>query len=365
MVTLNPNIKLLKIKDKQVDSLKIKGKLAYMHSTPYTVRTTEELEYALNNVKDGETINIKAGTYTLTKRYDIPTCTINGAGTSNTIIKNYAFGFTSGTSTANVSNIKFDGNGVDRGDAGMIYLATQTNSNIHDCHFTNMIGKWNCHGIRIATTSSSKTINIYNNTFDGSNNITSYGHTNASIAGFHLSTIYNVKIYSNTFNHPSGGYSPAHNAKAIALFDGSNPSTLNNCIAICNTYSGTGDSNYGITETTVTSYPSFSYTCSVGSLSDAWSDFTFDAGNTSVTGKIELHYRNSSLSKTATLSNGKCSFRDVLTATTPFSFYIKYIGNYSCQSYTSSAISISSRPQSGTISNPNNSGSGPSTATVM
>ena len=217
----------------------------------YVVSTLAELDNALSSVTNGQIIYIKNGEYVLTKRYDIPTCTIIGESKTDTIIKSYAFGFTSGTSTAEVCNLKFDGNGVDRGDAGMISLASQVNVNIHDCHFTNMSGQWNCHGVRIATTSSDKTIEIHHNLFDGNNTTTGYGHTKSSIAGYHLSTIYNLQIHHNTFNHPSGGSNTVFGGKAIALFNNNSAPTLVNCSAYNNSYLGAGDSNNNITETTL------------------------------------------------------------------------------------------------------------------
>lgn len=213
----------------------------------YTVDTTETLVNALTNMQEGESLYIKEGEYTLTQPYEIPPCTIVG---NNATIKSYAFHLKTASETTlyDISGITFDGNNVYRSDPGMILCQANADIHIHDCHFTNMTGTYNCHAIRVASTNTDYTIEIDHNLFDGSNNVTEYGHTKSSIACYHLSQIYNLKIHHNTFNHPSGGHNTVWKGKAIACFNNNSASSLTNCHAYCNQYLGSGDFNNNITE---------------------------------------------------------------------------------------------------------------------
>lgn len=253
--TLNINNKIvqsLEINNKEIQTiesgnLKLYEKPSEEISYDYTASTTEELKTALTSLQEGESLYIEEGSYTLTSPTEIPPCTIVGDGTTNL---SYAFHCKTASATTpyDISGITFDGNNVYRSDPGMILCQADADIRIHDCHFTNMTGTYNCHGVRVASTHSDYTIEIDHNLFDGSNNVTKYGHTKSSIACYHLSQIYNLQIHHNTFNHPSGGYNTVWKGKAIACFNNSAASTLTNCHAYCNQYLGAGDFNNNITE---------------------------------------------------------------------------------------------------------------------
>ena len=220
----------------------------------YSVSNIEELLAILEEVKDEEIILMLKGEYEIPYNIFLPNCKIIGEDKETTKIKGYSLIFQS-TSNADIeiSNITFDGTGVDRGDDGFIHLGTKANIHIHDCNFINMSGMWNCHGIRISQSSQDYKIEIDNCSFEGPNRASAYGHTNASIACFHAGIYYNIDIHNNTFNHPTGGFNVLHNAKAISFFSHSQSTKLENCKAYCNEYLGEGDSNYGITESECTS----------------------------------------------------------------------------------------------------------------
>ena len=215
----------------------------------YSVSNVEELLAVLEEVQDEDFVLLLKGEYDLPYNIVLPNCKVIGENKETTTVKSHGFTFQS-TSNADIeiSNITFDGNGIDRGDSGFIHLGTEANIHIHDCTFTNMTGEWNCHGIRISKSSIDKTIEINNCSFTGPNSIRKYGHTNASIACFHAGTYYNIDIHNNTFNHPNSGYEPLHDAKAISFFSNHGTSKIENCKAYCNEYLGEGDKNFGITE---------------------------------------------------------------------------------------------------------------------
>ena len=141
----------------------------------YTVSSVEELLEVLNQVNEKQIVLLLQGEYILPEQCNMPNCKIIGEDKETTIVKNYGFNFGS-TSNADieVSNITFDGNGTWRGDDGFIKCGTEANIHIHDCIFTNMVGEWNCHGIRIATTSPDYSIEINDCLFEGPNRSVKY-----------------------------------------------------------------------------------------------------------------------------------------------------------------------------------------------
>ena len=213
--------------------------------------TTEELINVLTNVQSGDVIYIARGTYTLDQQYTIPPCTIIGEGKGKTIIQDFGFNFTTNSgNTIDISGITFDARDKSISNRDFIILGNGGNAKIHNCIFTNMgNAKWNSTNIRISNTSASSNIEIYDCEFTGTNNVTAFGHTNAAIGAYQLANAYNVYIHNNTFNHPSGGYSPLRNAKAIAFLNNYSTCTLHNCVAENNQYLGAGDNNYGISKT--------------------------------------------------------------------------------------------------------------------
>lgn len=216
------------------------------------VTNTNELKDALNIAQKGDIISIAQGEYSLDKRYPLPNCEIRGVGVDKTIIKNYGFEFndvSQNNYNVNIHDITFDGQNNEVSNRDFIILNNESNANIHDCKFTNMGNStWNSTNIRIMKTNQNKTINIYDNIFEGSNTVLSDGHSNASIGAYNLADAYNVNIYYNQFNHPYENCSVLYNNKAIAFFNDRASTSLHNCIAKCNNYIGEGDTNYGITE---------------------------------------------------------------------------------------------------------------------
>lgn len=215
----------------------------------FVAHNQEELIGLLETIHDGQTIFISNGTYTLSKTYEVPNCNIVGESEGQVIIKNRGFIFNSNSNTqAEVCNIVFDGNNVNRGDPGFIQCDVEANVSIYNCQFINMKGQDSCHAIRISKTSPSYSIEIYNCSFEGTNATTS-GLTCASIAGYHISKFYNLSIHDNVFNHSTGGTTPFFGkTKAINLFNNNTIATTQNCKAYCNQYLGPEDSNVGITE---------------------------------------------------------------------------------------------------------------------
>ena len=221
----------------------------------FTVSTVEELIEVLNQVHEKQIVILLQGEYILPEQYNMPNCKIIGEDKETTIVKNYGFNFGSTShEDIEIANITFDGNGVDRGDSGFIQCIVEANIHIHDCVFTNMTGKWNCHGIRIAKTFPDYSIEIDNCEFTGSNSITGYGHTYSSIAGYHNDFFYNLDIHNNVFNHPkSSTHVPMYEGiKAIALFNNYKTGRTINSKAYCNEYLGEFDRNLGIEESECT-----------------------------------------------------------------------------------------------------------------
>lgn len=351
-------LKSLKIKNTQVDALRIKNKLVFMHPTPFTVRNTEELDFALDHVGLNGTINILAGTYELTKTHALPNCTINGAGADNTLIKTKGYGLQfsiAGNSTINVKNLKLDSEDirVNHEWAGVgIGCNTGDNLLVENCTFSNFgNANWNSPNIRITRTDSNKSYTIKNCTFDGRNDVVNYGHTNASIGVWHVADAYNVTIQGCTFNHTSQNTAtPLRNAKAIAFLNNYGNTTLHNCIAYCNTYSA-NDSNYGISESTATSI-TVSATVTRSSSSRASVSVTVSTDNSSIIpeGTIYVKYpysTSSTQTKQFTLSNGTVSTGNLslCRSSNTNSFTISYMGacpNKNCLNLTIPNITSSS-----------------------
>ena len=216
----------------------------------YTITNATELENAIANISEGETLYLKNGTYTLSDAFSLPNCTIYG---ENATIKEIGLTFgENGNSNINISGITFDGNNV-QNMRGFIDIQTITDVHIHNCTFTHKRADWNGENIWISKSDADHSVEIYHCTFTGDNYCNGYGHTKASIAydgqqGY--STAYNISIHHNTFNHNEnvGDSNNLYNGRAICFLY----ATLNNSIAYCNTYVGSEDTNNGITESQCT-----------------------------------------------------------------------------------------------------------------
>ena len=212
----------------------------------YIVNTVSELTNALINVSEGESIYIKSGTYTLSQQYSLPSCRI--IGNNATIVEN-GFNFDQNTSTPiEISGITFDGNNVQNMSV-LVDINTVADVHIHNCTFTNKKADWNGDNICIHNSSADHNIEIDHCTFTGDNYCRGYGHSKGSIIYFGNDghpDAYNISIHHNTFDHNEnvGDTGNLYNGRAICFID----ATLHDCIAYCNTYVGSKDTNDGITE---------------------------------------------------------------------------------------------------------------------
>lgn len=228
-------------------NVQIKNLKIHHDSFDYVVCHLSDLDTALTNIKEGESLYIASGEYTLTKQYSLPSCTIVG---DNAIIKEYGFKFNKNTHTPiEISGLKFVCNTI-KSDNPLIGIDTSADVHIHNCEWDNIRQQWNGDNIGISVSSSDYNIEIDHCIFKGPNYCSGYGHSKASICcwGDH-STVYNINIHHNVFNHSTPDDSNnLYNGRAICFID----ATLNNCIAHHNVYIGKEDYNNGIDE----EYPS-------------------------------------------------------------------------------------------------------------
>lgn len=212
----------------------------------YIVSTVSELTNALNNISDGESLYINTGTYTLSDQYSLPTCTIEG---NNATINEIGLLFDQdGDSEIDISGITFDGGNV-QNMRPLIDINISANVHIHNCTFTNKRADWNGDNICLHRADENNSIEIDHCSFTGDNYCNGYGHSKASIIYFGndgYNNPYNISIHHNTFNHNEnvGDSGNLYNGRAICFIS----STLHNCIAYCNTYIGSEDTNNGIRE---------------------------------------------------------------------------------------------------------------------
>lgn len=213
----------------------------------YIVNTVSELTDALTNVSEGESIYINSGNYTLSEQYSLPSCKI--IGNNATLVETGLVFDQNTTSPINISGITFDGNNVQNMRTFIDLDFITVDVHIYDCTFTNKRADWNGDIICIHNSSADHTIEIDHCTFTGDNYCKGYGHSKGSIIYFGNDghpDAYNISIHHNIFNHNEnvGDSGNLYNGRAICFID----ATFHNCIAYCNTYVGSGDTNDGITE---------------------------------------------------------------------------------------------------------------------
>ena len=224
--------------DVQIKNLKI-----YHDSFDYVVHSLSELDMALANIQEGESLYIAKGEYTLKKQYSLPSCTIVG---NNATIKEYGFKFNKNTHTPiEISGLKFICNTI-KSNNPLIGIDTSADVHIYDCEWDNIRQQWNADNITIVSSSPDYNIEIDHCIFKGPNYCSRYGHSKASIYCYgDNSTVYNINIHHNIFNHSIPNDSEnLYNGRAICFDE----ATLNNCIARHNVYIGEQDYNDGIDE---------------------------------------------------------------------------------------------------------------------
>lgn len=229
-------------------NVQIKNLKIHHDSFDYVVCHLSDLDTALTNIKEGESLYIASGEYTLTKQYSLPSCTIIG---DNAIIKEYGFKFNKNTHTPiEISGLKFVCNTI-KSDNPLIGIDTSADVHIHNCEWSNINQQYNADNITIGVSSPDYNIEIDHCIFEGPNYCDGYGHSKASICCWgDNSTVYNINIHHNVFNHSAPNDSQnVYNGRAICFID----STLDNCIAHHNVYIGKEDYNNGIDE----EYPFF------------------------------------------------------------------------------------------------------------
>ena len=224
-------------------NVQIKNLKLYHDSFDYVVHYLSDLDTALTNIKEGESLYIASGEYTLTKQYSLPSCTIIG---DNATIQEYGFNFNQDTHTSiEISGLKFTC-GTIKSDNSLISIQTNADVHIHNCEWDNIRQQWNADNINIGTSSPDYNIEIDHCIFKGPNYCSGYGHSKASICCWgDNSTVYNINIHHNVFNHSTlGDSNNLYNGRAICFIN----ATLNNCIAHHNVYIGKEDYNNGIDE---------------------------------------------------------------------------------------------------------------------
>lgn len=213
---------------------------------PTMISSIDELVTAFESLEEGDSLFILEGEYVLSKQYSLPSCTIMG---ENATIKQYGIIFDQDThAPIDISGIIFDGNNVQNSSV-LLEIDTLADVHIHNCTFTNKRSDWNGDNIYIHRSSEDYNVEINNCTFTGDNYCAGFGHTKASVC-YDGSSAYNISIHHNIFNHNEnvGDNRNLHNGRAIAFYYGLYDTTLHNCIAYCNTYIGSEDTNYGISE---------------------------------------------------------------------------------------------------------------------
>lgn len=224
-------------------NVQIKNLKIYHDSFDYVAHSLSELDTALTNIKEGESLYIAEGEYTLTKQYSLPSCTIIG---NNATIKEYGFKFNKNTHTPiEISGLKFICNTI-KSYNPLIAIDTSADVHIYDCEWDNIRQQWDADNITIGVASPDYNIEIDHCIFKGPNYCREHGHSKASICCWgDNSTVYNINIHHNIFNHSiSNGSENLYNGRAICFVD----ATLNNCIAHHNVYIGEQDYNDGIDE---------------------------------------------------------------------------------------------------------------------
>lgn len=228
----------------QIKNLKI-----YHDSFNYVVHSLSELDTALTNIQEGESLYIAQGEYTLTKQYSLPSCTIIG---NNATIQEYGFNFNQNTHTPiEISGLKFTCNNI-KSDNPLISIQTKANVHIYDCEWNNINQQYNADNINIGTSSSDYNIEIDHCIFKGPNYCSEDGYSKASIyCRANKPLAYNnINIHHNIFNHSTPNDSQnLYNGRAICFVNGDlDDITLNNCIVHHNVYIGEQDYNDGIDE---------------------------------------------------------------------------------------------------------------------
>lgn len=227
-------------------NVQIKNLKLYHDSFDYVVHSLSELDTALTNIQEGESLYIAEGEYTLTKQYSLPSCTIVG---DNAIIKEYGFNFNQINQNTNtpieVSGLKFTCPTI-KSDNPLICIDTDANVHIHNCEWDNINQKWNADNINITMSSPDYNIEIDHCVFKGPNYCQKRGDSKASICCLGGdSAAYNINIHHNIFNHSTtNDANSLYKGKAICFID----ATLNNCKAHHNVYIGEQDYNDGIDE---------------------------------------------------------------------------------------------------------------------
>lgn len=224
----------------QIKNLKI-----YHDSFDYVVHSLSELDMALTNIQEGESLYIAKGEYTLTKQYSLPSCTIVG---NDAIIEEYGFNFNQDTHTPiEISGLKFTCRTI-KSDNPLISIQTNANVHIHDCEWNNINQQYNADNISINTSTPDYNIEIDHCIFKGPNSCSEYGQSKASICYWgNNSTAYNISIHHNVFNHSTPNDSESlYNGRAICFIDA--VLDLGTCIAYRNVYIGEQDYNNGIDE---------------------------------------------------------------------------------------------------------------------
>ena len=224
-------------------NVQIKNLKIYHDSFDYVAHSLSELDTALTNIQEGESLYIAQGEYTLTKQYSLPSCTIIG---NNATIQEYGFNFNQNTHTPiEISGLKFTCNNI-KSDNPLISIQTNANVHIYDCEWDNINQQYNADNINIGTSSPDYNIEIDYCVFKGPNYCQGRGDSKASICCLgDNSAAYNINIHHNIFNHSTtNDANNLYKGKAICFID----ATLNNCKAHHNVYIGEQDYNDGIDE---------------------------------------------------------------------------------------------------------------------
>lgn len=226
-------------------NVQIKNLKIYHDSFDYVAHSLSELDTALTNIKEGESLYIAEGEYTLTEQYSLPSCTIVG---DNAIIKEHGFNFNQNQNTntpIEVSGLKFTCPTI-KSDNPLICIDTYANVHIHNCEWDNINQQRNADNINITMSSPDYNIEIDHCVFKGPNYCQERGDSKASICCLgDNSAAYNINIHHNIFNHSTtNDANSLYKGKAICFID----ATLNNCKAHHNVYIGEQDYNDGIDE---------------------------------------------------------------------------------------------------------------------
>ena len=208
----------------------------------YIADTMEKLATALINVTTGNSIYLKDGTYSLPSNYTVSGIKLIGESTNAKIVSTDGY-ITFVDST--IENI-----GMETVNVNRPVIQIDGVSTVIGCDCVSDLKPWDATVIMLTPDNPDASIEICNCYFHGNAQSNGHGHTCSAIT-VNGSSLYNVFIHHNIFDHPcnSSQLHGRNKGKAVVFYNENNLNTvINNVHLYCNSYNGCGDTNLGVTE---------------------------------------------------------------------------------------------------------------------